>query len=164
MPDYDQLAYNLRRPLTPLIAAELNLGQNCEVFNSGAIALTTATNTVLTFDSESWDNGGFHSTVTNTSRLTVPVGGLYLFTGHVEFASNATGYRQIYLQLNGSIIFAIQRAPAVNGSVSILSIAAPYLCASSDYAELFATQTSGGNLNVDAANFYTPYFTVQRIA
>ena len=54
----------------------------CSAWNSATQSVPASTFTVLTFDSEDYDVGGLHSTVTNTSRLTVPSGGdgLYLIT------------------------------------------------------------------------------------
>jgi hypothetical protein len=58
------------------------------VYKSGTQALSANTNTTLTFDSETADVGGWHDTVTNNSRLTVPVGvTLARITANVETGS-----------------------------------------------------------------------------
>lgn len=138
---------------------------SCRVFNSAAISITTSgVNQALTFNSETYDNGGFHDTGSNTGRLTFPNTGTYIVTGHAEFASNATGYRQLFIQRNGTDPLASILVPAVNGAVTVLSVATLFLFSANDYAELVVTQTSGGALNVDAVNFYTPYFAAARIA
>jgi hypothetical protein len=46
----------------------------CQVFNSTAVTLTNGAYTTLTFNSETYDIDGYHSTSTNTNRLTVPTG------------------------------------------------------------------------------------------
>src|SRR5512139_390154 len=47
------------------------------VNNSANISINSATDTVLTFDTEDVDSNGMHSTVSNTSRLTAIVAGTY---------------------------------------------------------------------------------------
>src|SRR3990167_858282 len=58
--------------------------------NSGAIALTSGTATLMTLDSERWDTDTIHSTASDTSRLTATTAGKYQITGHVEFAAPTT--------------------------------------------------------------------------
>lgn len=139
-------------------------GISARVFNTAAISITTSgTNQALTFDSETYDLGDLHSTSVNTGRLTFPYAGTYIVSGHVEFASNATGYRQAFIRRNGSEALASLLVPAVNGAVTVLSVSTLFLFAVNDYVELVVTQTSGAALNVDAVNFYTPYFAAARI-
>lgn len=54
--------------------------------------------TALTFDVEDFDTDSFHSTSSNTERLTIPAGkdGLYHVICRVWWTANATGYRAIY--------------------------------------------------------------------
>ena len=63
--------------------------------------------TNLTFDTERYDTDNFHSTVSNTDRLTVPKAGKYLLYAGFRFAVNGTGYRQIFIRLNGATGIAI---------------------------------------------------------
>src|SRR5438128_351037 len=44
-------------------------GMGARVYNSGAFSVGASSETAVTFDTERSDTGGFHSTVTNTSRL-----------------------------------------------------------------------------------------------
>lgn len=134
------------------------------VFNSAAIATTTAVVKVVTFDSERFDNGGLHSTSSNTSRLTAPITGLYEIGACVEFASNATGYREVYFTLNGATAIAVDVRPAVNGQATVLPLSTQYRLVAGDYVEVNALQTSGGNLNVNAAANYSPEFWMTRLA
>lgn len=58
----------------------------CKIYKSASsTAFTHATDTLITFDSEDVDSGGFHSTSTNTGRLTIPtgLGGLYLVIARI---------------------------------------------------------------------------------
>lgn len=130
------------------------------VFNSAAISIANNTNTAVTFDSERFDNQGMHSTSSNTSRLTVPtgMGGKFLIGGHIEFAGNASGQRDILIQVNGSTVIAYDRV-GPNGAVSWkMSLTTMYALSAADYVELLVFQNSGGALNLDATGNYTPEF------
>jgi hypothetical protein len=48
------------------------------------------------------NEGGFTWSSSNRSRVYVPSAGWYLFTGRVQWAGNASGYRQGRLRINGS--------------------------------------------------------------
>ena len=73
------------------------------LYNSGNITCNSGANTSLTWDSELADTNNFHSTSTNTNRITIPSGasGYYLMIGYI-FWSNANGVREVYLRKNGS--------------------------------------------------------------
>jgi len=55
-----------------------------------------------TFDSETFDTDAFHSTSSNTDRLTVPAGkaGKYLVIAKMQFAGGTNGIRQVYIYKN----------------------------------------------------------------
>jgi len=63
-------------------------GIRARVTNSSNISIPDNTNTTLTFNTETFDNGGFHSTSVNTERLTIPVDGVYLIGCNVSFVIN----------------------------------------------------------------------------
>lgn len=133
---------------------------HCRVYNSAAQSIPDVTHTAITFDTERVDVGGLHSTVSNTSRITVPSGGdgWYSIGGGLEYAAvNTTGIRQAEIKLNGSTIIAIQQVPAAN-IVQQCNVSCFWQLAAGDYVELVAFQSSGGALNVDAATSYSPEF------
>src|SRR4029453_15505779 len=75
-------------------------------FVSRTTALPVADNAhaAVAFDSETYDTDGFHSTSTNTTRLTVPAGldGYYLVGGGAQWAPDAQGqYAILKLRKNG---------------------------------------------------------------
>jgi hypothetical protein len=121
----------------------------CRVTNSIDQSIANATRTIITFDTESFDTDGFHSTSTNTGRMTIPSGkaGKYLVTGNVTFATNSSGAREIYLFKNGSFysqVFAVATSAGSSGNAipDIVSLAV------GDYVELRVEQSSGGSLAV----------------
>ena len=67
----------------------------CYLTNSGNVAVGLAT--AITWDTETQDTAGYHSTVTNTSRITIPNGqaGYYLLHFNVS-ADAATAFILYY--------------------------------------------------------------------
>jgi hypothetical protein len=115
-------------------------------------AIPNNTSTVVTFDgTDTFDTDAFHSTVTNTGRLTVPVGkaGYYQIYYCMQWDVNATGDRDISLYYNGTATGIA--ADIVKGSATeyyFVNSGTTYYLAEGDYVQLVAYQNSGGNLNV----------------
>jgi hypothetical protein len=121
------------------------------VYDSSNQAISNGVTTALTFNAEVFDTDGYHSTSTNTSRLTVPTGkaGYYLITAQGTYAKNATGGRSIVLYKNGAYL---RYSSDIAGSSSFYvgnEITVVYNLAEADYIELFTYQNSGGSLNFD---------------
>lgn len=137
----------------------------CRVYNDAAFTHNSTGNYLaITFNSERSDQYGMHSTSTNTSRITVPIAGWYYVWGCLRFDANATGIRRIAIRFGGSTYIALHsnNAPeAVN--TAELSISTIYYFAASDYIELAAFQSSGGNLDILATANYSPEFAVMRL-
>jgi hypothetical protein len=80
----------------------------CKVWNSTTQTMngsgTNGGNTLITFDSEEWDSDGFHSTSSNTSRITIPTGfgGKYAVGYMVWLGTSAAG-TLIDMYVNGAI-------------------------------------------------------------
>lgn len=144
------------------LAGDTSGKPSCRVYNSANIALTTGVITVLTFDSETWDNGGCHSTSSNTSRITIPSGssGLWDIGATVQFAANATGSRAVSFIINGGANPLARHEITVNGAGNdtSINISTTWLFAVGDYIECTAFQSSGGNLNVVRAAESSPAF------
>lgn len=134
---------------------------HARVYNSANISHTTSGSfQALTFNSERYDTGACHSTVSNTGRLTVPTGGdgIYRIAGIVSFASNATGYRALKVRVNNTTDIIYAQCPAVSGSGTVLNISGDYLLAAADYIELLGFQNSGGALNMEVVANWSPEF------
>lgn len=119
-------------------------------------SLTTAVAAAIAFDAERYDTDSMHSTSVNTSRITIVTPGLYLLTGHVSFASNATGVREVYLYLNNTTRLVDVVTTPVTGDSTRVTATTVYKLAAADYVEMFAYQTSGGALNVEAIGNHSP--------
>jgi hypothetical protein len=122
----------------------------CSLYASANISLANDASPILTWNSEIFDTDTFHSTVTNTSRITIPSGkgGKYLLIASIPFAANSGGYRLGGFLKNGANnLYANQVAnlsatigPFLNFSTIVEAVA-------TDYFEVQVNQTSGGNLN-----------------
>lgn len=79
----------------------------CVAFNAGgSFSFTSASTTIVPMPSELMDTDGYHSTSTNTSRITIPTGkgGKYQVGGLLRLSGGtATNYAIISLHKNGSV-------------------------------------------------------------
>lgn len=98
------------------------------------------------------------------SRVIARRGGLYRFVGCVQFAANATSYRQVWLSLNGTDIVASTVLVGSSATViSVLQCEAEVLLLPGDTIALVAAQNSGGALNVQSAGKYSPTLSITRV-
>lgn len=132
------------------------------VYHNATQSLTSGVALNLAMNSEYNDAAGQHDNATNNSRLTVPAGegGWYIYTAFVEFAASATGQRHLFHQVNATTTFSYQALDAAASGVTRLGVAGLIGMTAAQYVETWASQNSGGALNV-AAN---PYFAGQRVA
>lgn len=120
-----------------------------KAYNAGAFSVPDAELTAVTLDTEAFDVGSLHDTGTNTTRMTVPTGGagVWIITGQVSFASNATGIRLAAIRKNGTTYIGLERRTTINGDQTDVQVFAIDTAADAAYYELIAYQTSGGALN-----------------
>lgn len=133
---------------------------SCAVYNSANLTITNNTNTACTFNSERWDNGGCHSTASNTSRITVPSGGdgIWLVGGAVRWSNTDTdGTRQVQLRVNGTLYIAIQECIGTAGDTH-MTVSKLVPLAAADYVELVVYQNSGSSIDVVSTSAYSPEF------
>lgn len=134
----------------------------CSVSNvtTGTISVADSTYVSVTFDTEQYDTDGYHSTATNTSRMTIPAGkaGYYLLTGRMRWDANTTGSRYIIFSKNGTNYDST--GSAIYASMYQIHSIVLYL-AVGDYVELQGYQDSGGtrtlNVNQDQSRFTISY-------
>jgi hypothetical protein len=123
----------------------------CAVYKGSGTAQTinNTTTTIIEFNTELLDTDGFHSTSTNTGRITIPSGkaGKYLVYGRVSYLNNATGVRAARLfknEDNLADLFSDNTGSTYGGVVEATAIAD---LAVGDYVTVRAFQSSGGSLN-----------------
>lgn len=120
----------------------------CVLRKSTVTSIANNSVTSLTWDTEDVDTAGWHSTSSNTSRITPNKAGWIRFTGTITFASNAAGRRGLVLRFNGTSTWwgaTFFSGVAANITVT-LTVTVP-ANGSTDYFELGAFQDSGGSLN-----------------
>ena len=137
----------------------------CRVFHNANQSIPSGgSGTPLAFNSERFDIGNLHDTVTNNTRLTCQFAGRYLIYFNIYFAVNATGQRQALVRLNGTNVHIANTSALGAASFDVLLIGAVgYNRAAGDYVELLAYQNSGGALSVLTGNNYSPEFGMSRI-
>lgn len=138
----------------------------CKVTDSSAQSISNTTLTNLTFNTELWDTGAIHSTVSNTERLTVPTGGdtgNWLIAASVPFAANATGRREVriwHMPVGGGAGTVVDEAivlglsdGGVGNTMSVAGVAQPP--AVGDYFIVEVWQNSTGALNVASSRRFS---------
>ena len=151
-----------------LTAAQLNSGMRdlgnfwisgrplCLVTQSVGQAIPTGAFTPLTFDVETIDRDGMHSTSTNTDRLTAVTPGWYMLGGGVGFAGPgaASTRRGCQWQLNGSAITGGSVLISVGGTSAqaVPARAFPVYLNAGDYLRLAAYQDTGSSLTTGSSD------------
>jgi hypothetical protein len=106
----------------------------------------------VTWDTEDLDTNGFHSTVTNTDRITIPSGyaGKYLVISQLSYGNNATGdIRRAAIYKNTTQLSLANVTP--NRATPVASYIADM--GVGDYFKTAAYQDSGGNVTLEGNNF-----------
>ena len=135
----------------------------CRVYASASQSISNATDTKIAFANETFDTDGFHSNVTNNTRITIPAGlaGYYRVTANIGFLSNASGRRIFAISLNGGNVSQAELTPTASVEPAG-SITDTYLLSVGDYLELNVYQTSGGSLNTSGSTT-RDFLEVERI-
>ncbi|KKN31635.1 hypothetical protein LCGC14_0821840 [marine sediment metagenome] len=119
---------------------------------NGAQIISNNITTTFTFDTETWDTDGMHSTASNTSRLTVKTTGKYRYSAHIRWDAHGTGVRAIRILLNNAtVINQIVTNDTPNDAVD-MQITGTYELSIGSYIELQGFQNSGGNLATETAS------------
>lgn len=116
-----------------------------------AQAIVTATLTDVGFDAEDFDTGAMHDNSTNNERLTIPTdgAGVYLFTANIEWASNATGRRQLTILHNVDGLIARTKMVPTTSFDTSQQASVIYEMAAAEFVTAEVFQDSGGNLDVN---------------
>lgn len=141
---------------TAYVDASITAFAGVKVTKSASQSISNATNTVLTWDQETYDTGSAHDNVTNNSRITIPAawnGKKVRFEMQIRWPTNSTGIRNAGIYKNGAAPTTggrcnISVAPATNSSVHMYGTYIDTV-ATGDYYEVNVYQSSGGALNVE---------------
>jgi hypothetical protein len=129
---------------------------SCQATNSTTQSVNNTTDTAVTFDQDVFDAEGMHSTVSNTSRFTVPTGraGTYMMMGNIEFAAmSANNLRCLgWFRKNGATrLTPYVGHPGVSGGITTVQVDTVAALAAGDYVELMAWHENGSALNIGNA-------------
>jgi hypothetical protein len=115
---------------------------------------SSTTYTTIALELEDYDYGSLHSTVTNNSRLTASVDGIYHIQGTVNWATSTSGDRSARILLGGATTVATS-TDVTQSTAALLKttyVSAHYYLTAGQYVELQAFQNSGGSLGLDTGN------------
>lgn len=133
------------------MVAALYSPPGCNLYNSAGLTCTAGTWVLLTMDGEVWDEdwagaaGTWHSTSTNTSRLTFPYDGTYELTLMWQWASVPgadNGIAQLRLNAAGSVTGGTALRTIRAGADRTNSYTVRRAFSAGDYAEAWIQSTS----------------------
>ena len=148
----------------PAATGTVMVSGNMPAFSAYSNASQTIANntfTKLQINTEEFDTASAYDNATNY-RFTPLVAGYYQVNGAYYPAGSALGYNTCAIYKNGSIFKSGNSCPnnttTLGSSVSCLI----YLNGSTDYIEIYALQSSGGNLGTSSTAPYT-YFQASMV-
>lgn len=166
--DMQQLAEDVDTDVNAILAKLSRLG--IRLVQQTGQSLGNGSPTPLTYGSSSeifhFNNGtSWHSTSSNTSRVTPDVAGWYTCVGHLAMANGATAYTQLVSSIakNGTRDDpqAVTR-PDSGTSGSSASVTVDIYCnGTTDYIEHLGTQISSGSNSTNASANFRSTFTVK---
>jgi hypothetical protein len=119
------------------------------VYSDAHLTVTSGVGLVLLWNSETLDTGSFHSTSTNTGRLTVTTAGYYRLAASIRvLAGSGASDITVSIQKNGSAIIRSVETPVIASDNTNLYMNEVVLAAATDYYEVTISQTSGVNMTV----------------
>jgi hypothetical protein len=130
----------------------------CRLFKSTGQTVFDATNTALTFDSETYDTNTYHDNSTNNTRITIPSGkaGYYLFVLKWSINESPTGYRQVDLRKNNTSVDRTSIRGTSSGQ-NFVTLSTVQSASVGDYFEFFAFQNAGENLGAESGTVQTVF-------
>ena len=118
-------------------------------YSSVGNSISNSTFTKLTTDTTRFDTNTNYA----TSTFTPKVAGYYQINATISSAGSATGYFQLNLYKNGSAYFGGPAIPNSTIGPNISASSIIYCNGSTDYIEIYATQTTGGAYTLTIKDF-----------
>lgn len=134
---------------------------SARIFHSVDQTIPATTFTYLTFDSELWDDGGFHSPAAPT-RLTIPQTGLYAVGCCARFLTAVQANASCAIRQNGNQTIAYEShfisATGWAGAGFNLHTTMRFLAG--DYLQIQVYNAAAGNKDIAADQLYSPHFWI----
>ena len=135
----------------------------CRLTKSASQTISNSTDTALTWDTETYDTDGFHSTVSNTDRITIPSGktGYYLVEFRCTWVDADVGVRRHRIKKNagGTVVMNFHQAAADDNNNQSAQMSDVIYLSATDYIYAEVRQNSGGNMDV-LSDAFEPACTV----
>jgi len=142
----------MQRRIEALEAIEVPVGgasSGARVYSSTGQNIADATSTALNFNSERYDTDDYHDAVTNNTRLTIPVAGVYDVGADVRWEAYAGGIRRLTIRLNDSqTIVGVDMTDNGTDLVELQHVNTIYDFLADDYVEVVVYQDAGTSLNL----------------
>jgi hypothetical protein len=119
---------------------------SAQVYRAAALSLVTATPTAIPWDTEENVQGAVHSTVTNPTRFTAPIAGVYLLTAHLRYTGSALGTQRSCAIYKNGVALKDFAAYYFGANTFDLGNAVMARLAANDYLEVVGYQDSGAGL------------------
>jgi hypothetical protein len=151
-----------------LAAINTAANNSCRVYNSATLLIPPATPTVLTFNSEDFDNGSMHATASDSGRITFPLAGVYLVTATVRVTvemENQDTFSMVFKK-NGAETYVGQAGFVSESSNTLtrpLTCTALVTLAANDYLELEAQTDAAATASAEYVAGVSPYFMAARL-
>jgi len=141
-------------------AGDVGSDHSCRVTKSAGQSIPSATDTIVTFDTETYDTDSYHSTVSNTGRMTFTsaTAGKYLIIALSRWATLAAATTMIVkITLNGSEIARAKLTALDSGALqcdTILEVV------DGDYVEMVVNQNDPSSRTL---NNVSTFFAIQKV-
>lgn len=133
------------------LADRVFLPPYCKLTRPGSAAGVATGGAVIPWDTEVKDASGWHTGSANA--ITPLTAGIINFKAQVHWSVNATGRRGVGIRINGGTVYYGNIIPGSSaGNLGVFVDQEIAMNGSTDYAEVFAYQDSGGSLNIVDTN------------
>jgi hypothetical protein len=122
-----------------------------------AQVISHATETDISWNSETYDTDGLWAAGSPTV-FTIPYAGYWHIEVEIRWAANATGYREVKLQLGAGTTLGYDVRPGTSLADHIVRASADFVFGATNTVRAQVAQTSGGNLNVNTSSWMSAFF------
>ncbi len=115
----------------------------------------TAIDTIISWDSESFDTEDYHDNVADNGRFTIPKTGHYSLKCTLQWPGNANGFRTVGFSVNGGATQPIVSVGGGDGTSDVYTNGTIDLFLNvGDFIRIMGRQTTGSNLSIQSAGSF----------
>jgi hypothetical protein len=135
----------------------------CRIYKTTNLILPPGVQTPIDFNAERYDDAGYHDTLVNPTRITIPETGRYHVFASILLNLNRYAFAQVFVRRNNSIAIVMDKREIDPGN-SAISLSTIYEFTAGDFIELLVWHNmSLTNVLLVAAPNYSPEFGVEKI-